>query len=428
MMKTSERVRVVGRRKGTGVLVSLLAVLAVGFGPVAVGPAGASTTARGFNGKTITVAGLFPTASFSGAEVGTEAYFQQLNKTNYLQGVKIKFVTVANDQSDPAAALTAARQLVTQYQVFAIVPDLSSVNPVTYLAAQKVPYVGEAFDGTYCSATPSTALWGFGYNGCLLPTSATQVPDGYADMYSYVKAKTGSSHPTIALFSADNASGALAAKLQTVSFKGAGFHVVYARAMIPPVASDYTPYVQQLMTAANGKQPSTVYCLLAVQCVAIWKDLQNAGFTGTYGTPLGSVPALTASLQGTVSSAFYNIAPNPGLSAMQKAIDAVAPGTQLAGYSNVPGYFAASMFSLAVHNVQMKKQAITPANVQKALAVIKWQIPGLVGPITYPASTVKPTPFCGTFVSYTGGTIKVVTPYGCTTKSFQVTPEAETAG
>jgi len=143
---------------------------------------------------------------------------------------------------------------------------------------------------------------------------------------------------------------------------------------------------------------------------------------------LGSVPALTASLQGTVSSAFYNIAPNPGLSAMQKAIDAVAPGTQLAGYSNVPGYFAASMFSLAVHNVQMKKQAITPANVQKALAVIKWQIPGLVGPITYPASTVKPTPFCGTFVSYTGGTIKVVTPYGCTTKSFQVTPEAETAG
>jgi ABC-type branched-subunit amino acid transport system substrate-binding protein len=406
----------------------LAAVLVFGCGLFSVGPAGASTSTRGFNGKTITVAGLFSKASFTGAEVGTEAYFQQLNKTNYLRGVKIKFLTVADDQSDPAVALTAARQLVTQYQVFAIVPDLSAVNPVTYLTAQKVPYVGEAFDGTYCSSMPSTTLWGFGYNGCLLPTNPSRVPDGYSTLYNYVKAKTGNSHPTVALFSANNASGAQAAKLQTVSFKGAGFNVVYARAAVPPVASDYTPYVQQLMTAANGKQPSTVYCLLAVQCVAMWKDLQNSGFTGTYGTPLGSVPALIAGLQGTVSSAFYNIAPNAGLTAMTKAINAVAPGTQLAGYSNVPGYFAASMFALAVHNVQVKKQPITPSNVQKALAVIKWQIPGLVGPITYPASTVEPTPFCGTFIAYTGGSIKVVSPYRCSSKSFKVTPQAERAG
>jgi ABC-type branched-subunit amino acid transport system substrate-binding protein len=406
----------------------LVAVLVAGLGITAVGPAGAATTVRGFDGKTITVAGLYPVASFSGADVGTRAYFQQLNKTNYLKGIKIKFVTAVNDQSDPAVALTAARQLVTQYQVFAIVPDLSAVNPVTYLTAQKVPYIGEAFDGTYCSPTPSTKLWGFAYNGCLLPSNASRVPDGYADMYNYVKAKTGSSRPTIALFSANNASGAQAAKLQTVSFKGAGFNVVYARAAVPPVATDYTPYVQQLMTSDNGKQPQAIDCLLAVQCVAVWKDLQNDGFTGTYGTPLGSVPALTASLQGTVSSAFYNIAPNPGLTTMQNAMNAVAPGTQLAGYSNVPGYFAASMFALAVHNVQVKKQAITPANVQKALSVIKWSIPGLVGPISYPASTVEPTPFCGTFVAYTGGAIKVVAPYGCSTKSFKVTSKAEQTG
>ena len=412
----------------TGCMALLVAVLVAGVGLTAAGPAGAAPTTRGFNGKTITVGGLYPVASFSGADVGTRAYFQQLNKTNYLKGIKIKFVTAVDDQSDPAVALTAARQLVTQYQVFAIVPDLSAVNPVTYLTAQQVPYVGEAFDSTYCSPKPTTKLWGFAYNGCLLPTHASTVPDGYSDLYNYVKAKTGSSRPTVALFSANNASGAQAAKVQTVSFKGAGFNVVYARAAVPPVATDYTPYVQQLMTAANGKQPSTIYCLLAVQCVAVWKDLQNSGFTGTYGTPLGSVPALTASLQGTVSSAFYNIAPNPGLTTMQNAMDAVAPGTQLAGYSNVPGYFAASMFALAVHNVQVKKQAITPANVQKALSVIQWSIPRLVGPISYPASTVGPTPFCGTFVAYTGGTIKVVTPYSCSTKSFKVTARAEQAG
>ncbi len=57
----------------------------------------------------------------------------------------------------------------------------------------------------------------------------------------------------MAVFSNGNASGSNSAKTSTVAAKGAGFNVVYNKASIPTTASDYTPYVQQLMTANNGK-------------------------------------------------------------------------------------------------------------------------------------------------------------------------------
>ena len=85
------------------------------------------------------------------------------------------------------------------------------------------------------------------------------------------------------------------------------------------------------------------------------------------------------------------------------------------------------MFATAVHAVQAKKQAITPANVRKVLSTIKWAIPGLVGPIQYPASSVAGTPYCTSFLAYTGGATKTVYPYSCTYKVFKVTSQAEKA-
>ena len=96
----------------------------------------------------------------------------------------------------------------------------------------------------------------------------------------------------MAIFSNDNASGSNSAKLSTVSAKGAGFNVVYNKADIPTTASDYTPYVQQLMTSNNGKPPQAIGCQLTAQCIPMWTALKNAGYTGTYWTPLGAIAAL----------------------------------------------------------------------------------------------------------------------------------------
>ncbi len=126
--------------------------------------------------------------------------------------------------------------------------------------------------------------------------------------------------------------------------------------------------------------------------------MKNAGYTGSYWSPLGPIPPLYSTMAGTVTIATYNNAPNAGLTAMQNAMNAVSPGTQLASYSNVPSYLDTAMFATAVRTVQAKKQAITPANVRAVLSTIKWGIPGLVGPISYPASTVAGTPYCTEFL------------------------------
>ncbi len=411
-------------RVGAGVLLSvLLSATAIGL---TTAPAGAATV-RGINGKTITIGGIWSTSNFSGAQVGVEGYVKQINQTNYLYGYKLKFAGYVNDNNDPATALSGVRQLVNQDQVFAVVPDLSAENPGTYLTSQKILYVGGGFDFTYCSNTVTTSLWGYSAGGCLVPQSPPVMPNTYGQYYSYVKGKTGNAHPAMAIFSNDNASGSNSAKLSTVSAKGAGFNVVYNKADIPTTASDYTPYVQQLMTSNNGKQPLAIGCQLTAQCIPMWAALKNAGYTGTYWTPLGAIAALDASMQGTVTIATFNNAPSPGLTAMQNAMNSVVPGTQLTSYSNVPSYIDTAMFATAVHTVLAKKQALTPANVRKVLSTIKWGIPQLVGPISYPASTVAGTPYCTQFLAYTGGATQQIYPYSCSAKVFKVTTAAEKA-
>ena len=411
-------------RVGAGVLLTvLLSATAVG---VTTARAGAATV-RGFSGKTITIGGIWSTANFSGAQIGVQGYVKQINKTNYLHGIKLKFAGYVNDNQDPATALSGVRQLVNQYKVFAVVPDLSAVNPGAYLTSQKILYVGGGFDYSYCASKVTTSLWGYSVGGCLVPSSPPVMSNTYRQFYTYVSAKTGSAHPTMALFSNDNASGSNSAKLATVSAKGAGFSVVYNKAAVPTTASDYTPYVQQLLSSNNGKQPQAIGCQLTEQCIPMWSALKNAGYTGSYWTPLGEIASLDSIMQGTVTTTTYNNQPSPQLTAMESAMNAVSPGTQLTGYSNVPSYFSAAMFATAVHTVQAKKQAITPANVRKVLSTIKWAIPGLVGPIQYPASSVAGTPYCTSFLAYTGGSTKTIYPYSCTYKVFKVTSQAEKA-
>jgi branched-chain amino acid transport system substrate-binding protein len=379
-------------------------------------------SSRGFDGTTIKVAGIGSVADFADGEIGAEARFKRANDTNELNGIKIKFLEFADDKLDPATATSEVRRLVTQSQIFAIVPDLSPVNPGAYLAAQHVPFVGMAFDDTYCSPTPSTSVWGFGFNGCLVPANPSVMPDSGAGLYKYVNAKTAKKSPSSVIFSSDNQSGKNAARFQASSAEGAGFNVVYAKGSVPVVTSDYSPYVQQWLTADGGKQPDVITCLITTQCIPIWQALKAAGYKGTFYQTLGAVDVLAKQLAGTLTQAFYNTAPNAGLAQLEADLDAFKPGTKPVSYSNVPAYFAADMFIQAVKKVG---RDITPEAVQRALATQTWQMPGLVGPIKYPGSTVGPTPACGELLqdNADGSGFTTLQPYGCVDQQIRIDPK-----
>ena len=81
---------------------------------------------------------------------------------------------------------------------------------------------------------------------------------------------------------------------------------------MPTTATDYTPYVEQLMSSNGGKQPQAIACLLTSQCIPMWTALKNVGYTGAYWTPLGAMTTLDSTMQGTVTISMYNNAPTQG--------------------------------------------------------------------------------------------------------------------
>ena len=376
----------------------------------------------GFDGTTIKVAGIADLSQFAGAEVGAEARFKRANDTNELHGIKIQFVEMADDKLDPATATSEVRRLVTQDQVFAIVPDLSAVNPGPYLNAQQVPYVGYAFDATHCSPTPTTSLYGFGFDGCLVPSNPPAMPDEYGGLYKYVSGKTGNSHPSMAIFSTDDQSGHNTVRFQASAAEGAGFNVVYAKAVLPEVTSDYTPYVQQWLAANGGKPPDVINCETAAQRVPAWAAVKAAGYSGTFEQSLGSVDVLAKAMAGSVTYEAFNTAPNAGLTQMEADLQAFKPGTKPIPYPNVPAYFAADMFIQALKKVGRN---ITPQAVQKALATQTWQIQGLVGPTVYPASTAVPTQLCQEFLQAApdGSGHTIIEPFACYPKKCPILPK-----
>ena len=384
--------------------------------------ASGAPSVRGFDGKTITTAGLAVAANFADAAIGTQARFKRFNDNNEIKGIKLKFTELADDQQDPARATSEARRLVTQLQVFAIVPSVSAVTPGPYLNQQHVPYFGWGIDNTYCSTPkPSTKLYGFGYNGCIVPADPPYMPDSFVNEYKYVSQKTGKKHPSIVLFSNDNQSGKNASRLQATSAQGAGFKVVYAKGAVPISVSDYTPYVQEWLGSDGGKQPDDIHCLLALQCIDIFKQLKPAGFTGTYWTPLYADQLLKA-LGGTIVSGFYNTEPNPAFTQFKDDLEAAKSGSKPT-LGTAAGYFGADMFITALKKVAKKgKSNITPENVQKAASTMKWQIKGFVGPTIYPDATVISTKSCSSLLepNADGTAWNTLQPFSCSPKKFKV--------
>ncbi|MDA8047007.1 MAG: ABC transporter substrate-binding protein [Actinomycetota bacterium] len=396
--------------------------------PGSATPTSAATSGSGsktYSGVVVKVGGFFSTSQFAGADIGAEARFARANSTNELNGAKIDYVGTTNDPFDPASSLTAIRQMVGQEGVEAIVPDLSPFNNGQFLASSQIPYVGYAFDGTYCTTSASQSVWGFGYNGCLVPNDPPYVPDAYANAYKEFSTKLGITHPTVTIISANNQSGEDAAKFGGSSAEGAGFDVVYAKGTVPQTVSDYTPYVQQWMTSANGGQPNVVICLIAAQCISIYPALKAAGFKGYFYSTLGDLAALAKPLAGSYSSALYNPAPSAAYTQMVNDINSFKAGTALTPYSVIPGYLAADMFVSAIQQVEKQGKTLNSTNLQEALDHQTWQDGSLAGPTKYPQSAVSPTPSCGALIQYAadGSGAQVVEPFSCSYKTYPVDPK-----
>jgi ABC-type branched-subunit amino acid transport system substrate-binding protein len=400
-------------------------VAIAGLGLATAGGAGAARSVRGFDGTTITLGSLGVVSQFTNTPIGVQARIKKFNDDNEVKGVKLKWTDFADDKQNDTDALSEERRLVTQEGVFAIVGDVSANNG-PYLQQQHVPYYGWAFDNTYCSDSTkaNTSIYGFGFNGCLVSSAPKVMPDNGVASYKYVSKTTGKKKPTLLIFGTDLQAGKDSVKYQSISYAGAGYDVVAkSNTLPPPPVSDYTPYVQEYMTADNGKPTDAILCLLSVQCINVYTGLQAAGYKGTYISSLYSdilVKAMNGSAANTPFVAFDQN--TPGQQALKATIDAYQAGASAKlDTAMMAGYLSTDMFIQALKTVAKKgKSAITPEAVQKASMNQTWKIDGVAGPTTYPNATITSYQSCSAEVLSDGTSWKTVTPYACSTKQYPV--------
>src|SRR5665213_2347687 len=103
----------------------------------------------------ILVGGDSSNAENPGLAAGFEAGIYRFNKAGGLDGRKLKFVGSLDDQFSTATSLTNAQQLVERDHVMVVAPVDTAVpsgGTGTFLAEQKVPFIGFAASAPFGSA------------------------------------------------------------------------------------------------------------------------------------------------------------------------------------------------------------------------------------------------------------------------------------
>ena len=408
-------------RRRAAVIVVMASVLAVAL--AGVGSAGASRSAvRGFDGSTITVAAIGLKGQLGGAETGAQARIKRFNDTNEIKGIKIDYTELAEDKNDPATALSEARRLVTQTGIFAMVGEISTVSPVAYVTQQHVPVFGGGFGPSYCSPKPTTTSWMFAVTGCFSNPNPSFINDNYKSFYTLVSQKSGKKHPSIVMFGPDTTGGKAGNHNFAIAAQGAGFRIAAIQNQIPAQnASDYSPYVQAIMTADNGKQPDSVFCSVDIECLGLWQLLQPSGFTGVFGSGLYTDILVKPLKDSATQFTAYNFSSdNKGMNQVRADLDAYKPGAgsklETGSYF---GYTSTDFFIQVLKKVAAKGTSnITPENVQKMASTFTWTLPGVGGPTQFPKSQVAGFPACLTGMVDDGTAWQTVVPYKCSTVTY----------
>jgi ABC-type branched-subunit amino acid transport system substrate-binding protein len=403
-------------------LVALVAAAAMVGTLAASGIAGARvrTDARGVTSDTITVGGLTDNQQPEASD-GAKARLDAQNDAGGVNGRKFDYVGGQNDKGDVSQSLALGKQLVQQDGVFAVVPVVTpnAASAEQFFGQQKVPFFGWGINTGFYNNP-----YGFGFTGAVVPpppvtTAGSTWGDLLSQLYKSQGDSKGAKGKTAAVISEDNDSGKTGAQVIGASAKYAGFKVVYQKAAIPaPPATvgDYSPYVNDIMTANSGKPVDATFVVTSfTNVLGLSKALQAAGFTGVLTNAVAYDPRLTATAKGqTVFTQFSIPEAAPANANMQKVVDTLKkylPADQPITQGVLAGYFSADFFVAAVKNAGKN---LTPESLQKATAKMTYQVKDVVGPTPYPDAFKYGTP-CGALAQSDGSAYNVAVKYSCFT-------------
>lgn len=233
--------------------------------PIKIGGVVSKTSASGYTKKD--------------TDLGAKARFMLANDEGGVNGRKIDYIGAEDDGQDPARTVTAVRKLVQQDKVFAVVP----VNTTTisgsadFLQQNKVPYIGWGTLPAFCQKE-----YGMGYNGCLVPGPGGSVNTSWPGLITAVLGGNAQGK-SVALISQDTDAGKFGLRTYQVAFPPGGFTVSYAKATVPgqTVPTDWSPWVNEIMSSNNGKAPDVVVSIMQTPAnIGLFTALKRAGYQG----------------------------------------------------------------------------------------------------------------------------------------------------
>jgi ABC-type branched-subunit amino acid transport system substrate-binding protein len=383
------------------------------------GGAGAATSS-----DPIVVGGTTSLADAPGIVQGFEAGILRFNRAGGLDGRKISFVGVRDDGFSPETDLTDVQQLVQNDHVMVVAPFWSEVSPAaagTFLASNKVPFIGWSSNSAYVAAP----TWGYGFTGSddnpdvQRSVSMKQLLAAAGDTKSPSKMKIAFIANDVAV--ADTSNAALAGDA-----KFAGMDVVYQKGAIPVSGTtSYAAYAQALI----GSGANVVYEVLGTpDSVGLAGALKAAGYKGmivngvTYMPgELASQPNEAAALDGVYVESEFLTNQDKTLAVTQEEKDLTSIGTQpdlLKGTSL--GYWSAIMLEqilkATLAEVGGDPTKVTGTAIHQMVNkgyVYKDPIAGGIGTVTFPVDEDAPSG-CGTLVKTVGTNFEPVAPYQCT--------------
>lgn len=370
--------------------------------------------ARGIDGKTIKIASVAGQAQLGDIAKGVKARVDQANADKELPGgYTLEYGGLIDDKGTADGALAANRQAVEQDGVFALVGAASAGATPEYVNQQHVPVVGWGTTDAYCNHGSKQTWYLFGINGCL--NQAGQAPYvSLANQQSTIKVLgKPAKQIVVAAISEDSDAAKTAVNNTVAGSKALGMKVSYAKSEVPSppaVVSDWSPYVQAILTSNGGKAPDVIFpALQATNQIAFQTALRQAGYTGMIVGTLYS-PLLVKTVKDYTAQT-GTATPEATNASMQEIVTTLTDAgvTSIASPALV-GYFSADLFIKILKKTGVKN--LTPENFQKVASTFKYSIPGVIGPTQYPQGWAAPSP-CNQLSKSDGTVWTVAQPYAC---------------
>ncbi len=390
---------------------------------------GGSTSSEGVSANSITVEGdIVKTSSVgysqAGVDLGAKARFARANDEGGVNGRKINYLGSLDNKLDPSQDLPLVKKIVEQDKAFAVVPLVSAqlAQGGNYLVKNKVPFFGWGIAPSFCNND-----YGYGFTGCLVPTDPKdEVSTASAGLMDKLLGQKNGKGKSVAMISEDSTSGVFGIKVIEAAFKADGWDVTYAKAAIPSKSptTDFSPYVQAIMSSNKGKAPDVMFHVTtAPNVIGLSSALTAAGFKGpqenavTYDTKtyLSNAQSRSA-LEGAYVFIQYGSFQGETEANKQMLADVqkVDPSQKELTQDIAIGYYSADIF---LHGVQKAGKNLTRESFTKAMNDgSSYEVQGGIGKISFPINHRNSVP-CGSLVQVQGQKYVEKVPLTCFTNT-----------